>query len=90
MSGTLTVTHMGLAGVNVDKNPLELADNDLQKSQNGIATTTSGQSSLRKRPGLVRFTTTATAGTVLGGSDLTAPDESSGGIHSLYVGRGPA
>ena len=80
---------MGIAGVNVDKNPLELDDNELTQAQNAIATTTSGSSSLRKRPGLLRFTTVATAGIVLGGSDLTTPNISAGGVHSLYVGRGP-
>jgi hypothetical protein len=81
----LIVQGMGLAGVNVDRNPLELADNELTQSQNA---STNGNSSLRKRPGLLNFSTTVTAGTVLGGVSLPFQDQLHG-THYLYVGRGP-
>ncbi len=89
MSAKLTVESLGLNGVNVDKNPLELADNELTVAQNAINDPQSGMSSLRKRKGLIRFTTTATAGTVLGGTDLPFANGAPTGLHYVYLGRGP-
>ncbi len=88
---TLKVTHMGEAGVNVDKNPLELGDNELTKAQNAVADVAAGTSSLRKRRGFIAFNLTAiTEGAVLGGTDLPIKNASSGGVRNLYVGRGLA
>lgn len=88
--GKLSVTHMGEAGVNVDKSPLELADNELAQAQNAQSVVEVGRSALRKRPGLVAFNTAIiTAGSVLGGSDLPLRNTSSSGIRNLYIGRGP-
>lgn len=88
--GLLSVTHMGLAGVNVDKDPLELGDNELEKSQNARADVEAGYSTLHKRPGLIAFNTDAiTAGDVLGGADLPVQNTSTSGIRSLFIGRGP-
>lgn len=83
----ITATGLGLMGVNVDKNPLELDDNELTQAKNAISVT--GRSTVRKRAGLLAFTTTATAGSVLGGVDLAVQDLSSSGVHFVYVGRGP-
>ena len=87
--GKLSVTHMGLAGVNVDKNPLEMGDSELLKGQNAIAETASGVSSLHKRAGLIAVNTAATAGVVLGGIDLPVQDLSPTGTHFVFIGRGP-
>jgi hypothetical protein len=88
--GNLSVTHMGEAGVNVDKNALELADNELVRAQNAISDVVVGRTTLRKRAGLIAFNTSAiTAGSVLGGSDLPVRNSSSSGIRNMYVGRGP-
>lgn len=84
----LTVTHMGEAGVNVDKDPLELGDNELVQAQNAISDVTSGNAVLRKRPGFVAFNTDALSASVLGGSDLPLRNESASGVRSLYLGRG--
>lgn len=87
----INVTHMGEAGVNVDKSPLELADNELTQAQNAISEVVVGRTTLRKRAGLIAFNTTAiTEGTVLGGSDLPTEHKSAGGGRSLYIGRGLA
>jgi hypothetical protein len=81
---------MGEAGVNVDKNALELADNELQRAQNAISDVNKGRSTLRKRAGLLAFNTDViTEGTVLGGADLPVNNTSSEGFRNLYVGRGP-
>lgn len=86
----LTVTHMGLAGVNVDKNPLELGDNELVQSQNAASDVSAGFSTLRKRPGLIAFNTDViTEGDVLGGSDLPLRNTSNTGLRNLFIGRGP-
>jgi hypothetical protein len=84
----LVIEHMGMAGVNVDKNPLELADDELTRAQNAISDPSSGNSTLRKRPGLVAFNTTNTAGVVLGGIDLPLLDKSASGTHYVFIGRG--
>ncbi len=85
----ITVEDFGINGVNVDKNPLELGLGELTQAQNAISDVMSGRSSLRKRPGLVAFTISATAGAVLGGIDLPLQDLSDSGIHWMYIGRGP-
>ncbi len=84
----LIVQGMGLAGVNVDKNPLELGDDELTQAQNASPDPAAGKSSLRKRPGWINFSTTVTAGTVLGGVSLPFLDQLNGD-HYIYVGRGP-
>ncbi len=84
----LIVEGMGLAGTNVDKNPLELGDDELMQSKNAISDPAAGKSSLRKRPGLVNFTDIATAGVVLGGTSVPVLDERNG-THFIYIGRGP-
>lgn len=90
-SSKVIVERMGQAGVNVDKDPLELDDSELVKAQNANAGFTAGMSSLRKRDGLLAFNTVAiTAGTVLGGSDLPIRNNSASGVRNLYIGRGPA
>ena len=89
--GELSVTHMGEAGVNVDKSPLELADNELVQAQNAISEVVVGRTTLRKRAGLIAFNTdTITEGTVLGGSDLPSEHQGASTARNLYIGRGLA
>lgn len=85
----LTIRHMGIAGVNVDNNPLDLDDNQLTQAQNTISDPESGASSLRKRTGLVAFNTATLVTTVLGGSPLPGPNLSIGGSITIYIARGP-
>lgn len=85
----IVVNGWGLRGVNVGLNPLEQDDSDLLRAQNAIADASAGQRSIRKRPGLVAFNTTPTAGAVLGGVDLPLADLATG-TRFLYLGRGPA
>lgn len=87
-TSVIRVTALGAKGVNVDSNPLEMDDNALSQAQNVISDPSSGQSSIRKRPGWLGFSTTPTAGTVLGGIDLPLLDTLTG-THFLYIGRGP-
>lgn len=84
----IVVRAWGTHGVNVDDNPLELDDNDLVQAQNAIGDAGAGTSSIRKRPGLIALTQSATAGTVLGGIDLPLRDLFSG-TRFIYIGRGP-
>lgn len=88
--GSLSVTHMGEAGVNIDKGPLALDDNELVLGQNAFSDVEIGREALRKRPGLIAFNVAAiTAGSVLGGSDLPLRNTSNLGLRGLYIGRGP-
>jgi hypothetical protein len=85
----LTVRTFGTRGVNVDKNPLDLDDDELQSAQNTISDPTSGTSSLRKRPGLLGFNTATLTYTVLGGSPLPGPNLTASGTVTIYLGRSP-
>jgi len=85
----LNVRNMGLRGVNVDNNPLDLEDNQLTQSQNAVTDPASGASTLSKRQGLIGFNTSDVTGSVLGGSPVPGPNLSTGGSVTIYVGRGP-
>lgn len=85
----LVVETLGLKGVNVDRNPFELTDGELVSAQNATSVPTSGAASLRKRPGLLAFTTSLLEGAVLGGIGVPLLDLSSGGTLRIYIGRGP-
>lgn len=87
--GRIVVETMGLRGVNVDKNPLELDPSELTQGQNCISDPSSGRSSLRKRPGLGGFTTSLMSGAVLGGIGVPLLDLSHVGTIRIYIGRGP-
>ncbi len=84
----IKVVDLGLNGVNVDKNPLELATGELIQAQNASTEPSSGNASIRKRPGLVAFTTSTTAGTVLGGIGVPVQNRLTG-IAYFFIGRGP-
>lgn len=82
----IRVNSIGTMGVNVDKNPLELDDNEVRQAQNAISTIGTGRS-IQKRPGLGVFNTTDAAGPVLGGTTVPLIDRFSG-FTTLYLGRG--
>lgn len=58
---------------------------------NYISDPSAGQSSIRKRPGLIAFNTSGFAGPVLGGIDLPLADQSvvQGTGLTIFIGRGP-
>lgn len=85
----LEVRNLGLNGVNVDKDPLELADGELSSGQNAIQDIMAGKSAIRKRPGLLAFNTSAAAGLVLGGTEMPLIDLSVNGNVTIYIARGP-
>jgi hypothetical protein len=85
----LTVRNMGLRGVNVDNNPLDLDDNQLTQAQNAISDPTSGASSVRKRPGLVAANVSTLTNIVIGGASLPNVNISVGGTVTLYISRSP-
>lgn len=87
----LKVFAIGTKGVNVDKDPLELGNDELVQGKNANSMVIDGKSSVGKRPGLGIFTTSATAGAVLGGIDvpLLNLSSNSGSNLTLYIGRYP-
>ena len=86
----LIVEEFGKFGVNVDKSPFDVGDNELLRGANAMSDISSGKSALRKRPGLLAFNTTDTVGVVLGGISLPLIDLSNSGLHvAIYIGRGP-
>ena len=66
MSGLLNIFNLGSHGVNVDKNPVQLEDGELTKSQNAIHDPTGSMGGIRKRPGLVKVNSSAVSGSVFG------------------------
>ncbi len=85
---TIDIKTLGRAGVNVDKDPLELDPDELTQAQNVISTPNAG---IKNRPGLVEFTTAPGSDEVLGGIGLLEPAAGNvGGFEILYIGRGGA
>ena len=66
MAGKLNVYGLGSLGVNVDKNPINLEDGELTKSQNAVHDPVGSMGGLRKRRGLVKVNSIAAAGTIRG------------------------
>lgn len=81
--GKVNLYGLGTAGVNVVKSPLHLEDNELTKAQNAMPDRLSGLGSIRKREGLVAFTTGAMAGAVRG---IAAVPLALPSIRTLHVG----
>lgn len=74
-------------GVNTDKNPLELNDNELIQAQNATTELTSGRSSMRKREGLIALNGSVAAGGIRGGIGVQLADNVSG-VRLMFIGRG--
>lgn len=85
MAGTLKIYKLESMGVNVDSDPLSLADQELRQAQNAIRDPMSADG-LRKRPGLGVFATGA-AGVILGGQGVPLANASGNGTQLLYIGR---
>lgn len=85
----IRVRTMGSAGVNVDKDPFDLADDELTQAANAVSAPEKGESAICKRPGFVGFNTSTVTYSVLGGSPLPGPNLSTGGSVTVYIGRGP-
>lgn len=84
----LTVKTLGRKGVNVDKDPFDLDDDELVQAQNAISNPGKGTAVL-KRPGLVGFNAATLSYAVLGGAPLPGPNLSTGGTVTVYVSRSP-
>ena len=65
--GQLNVYNLGKKGVNVDKSPVHLDDDELTRSQNAIRDQLGVDGGLKNRPGLIEVNGSAAAGSVLGG-----------------------
>jgi hypothetical protein len=88
-SSKLSVKDLGLHGVNVDKDPLELADGECRQLQNAIHEPLGNNAGLSNRPGLIAFNLTGLAGSVLGGIAVPLINLSESGTTLLYIGRAP-
>lgn len=84
----LSVTNLGERGVNVDLNPLQLADNQFRKAQNVISDPLGVELGLTNRPGLIHFNASAANGTILGGESVPLTNLNTGN-RFFYIGRGP-
>lgn len=85
----ISVKSFGSKGVNVDKDPFDLDDDELTSAQNAISDDAKGNASLRKRPGFDDFNASTLTYDVLGGAPLPGPNLSLGGTVTIYIGRGP-
>jgi hypothetical protein len=83
----LLLYNPGIDGVNVDTSPLELKPTELTKAQNAVRDL--AVKGMRNRPGLAAFNLNVAAGSVLGGIGVPFLNESSSGVHFVFVGRGP-
>lgn len=89
MAGKIDVRALGLLGVNVDKDPLELSDNELRRAQNAIHDQLGVNAGIRKRPGRHAFNSATLGGIVLGGIGVPITNLSVQSDPAIYVGRGP-
>lgn len=88
--GKINVKTLGLLGVNVDKNPLELLDGELRSAQNAIHEPLGANAGIKNRPGLTPFNTSSASVAILGGVGVPFADTSAnGGALAIYIGRGP-
>lgn len=90
MPGQIDVYDFGGGGVNLTKDPLELADNELLKSQNAELIrdiNTGGKASLSKRGGLTALNGSALSGAITG--IIPVPLQSSF-VRTLYAALGSA
>lgn len=85
---SLKVMGVGRMGVNVDKNPLELDDNELRQAQNATHEPLGDNAGLTNRPGLAA-TNSALSGSILGGTSVLFPDQTAG-KQVIYIARGAA
>lgn len=84
----LLVYTLGQKGVNVDKNPLQLGEDELRQAQNAISDPLGAELGLSNRPGLEKFNAVAGAGSVLGGIGVPLTNLATG-TRLFYIGRGP-
>lgn len=83
----IRIKTLGLKGVNVDKDPHELAPDELRQAQNAISEVLGAKAGLKNRPGLNEFTTDSGMGPVLGGIGVLEPSGAQNAV-ALYLGRG--
>jgi hypothetical protein len=86
---TLDLRTLGLKGVNVDKDPLELEDDELRQAQNTIHEPLGRNAGITKRPGLTPFNTAVLTGAIRGGIGVPSISTQVSGSPSLFLGRGP-
>lgn len=86
--GVIRIRTLGLKGVNVDKDPLELDPSELRKAQNAIKEPLGANAGITNRPGLLNFSTPTQDGSILGGIGVLTPATSFGGGAFLFLGRG--
>ena len=84
----LFINGLGLKGVNVDLSPLHLDDLHLRKAQNAISDPLGVEVGITKRPGLIKFNSSAAAGSILGGIGVPSLNLQTGQRY-FYIGRGP-
>lgn len=89
MGTSLKLYQLGTMGVNVDEDPLALNDQEFRLAQNAIRDPLGSDTGLKKRPGLLIFNLSLTAGSVLGGVGVPLVDLSPNGAQDLFIGRGP-
>lgn len=88
MSTVFKLYRLGSMGINVDSDPISLQDQELRLAQNTIRDPLGNDSGVRKRPGLVVFSTSAGSAAVLGGIGVPINDQTSNGTHIILLGRG--
>ncbi len=88
MAGILKLYKLESMGVNVDSDPLSLADQELRQAQNAIRDPMEADG-LRKRPGLGFFSTAPAAAPIIGGQSIPQSDLSQNGTQFIFIGRAP-
>jgi len=86
--GKIAVYSLGKKGVNVDQNQLQLEDDEFTKAQNVIGDPLGADAGIKNRPGIIKFNSTAAAGSILGGIGVPLFNQlDSTSIHTFYFAR---
>ena len=84
----IQIRTLGLKGVNLDKDPLQLDVDELRYAQNAISEPLGALSGVKNRPGLGAFTPDDANASILGGIGVLAPNGAANGDGFLFLGRG--
>jgi hypothetical protein len=79
---------MDTYGVVIDTMPVGSPATTFTQTQNGIPDPLGERGAVRKRPGLIEYTTNVAAGAILGGIPVPLANTTLAGNPTIYLGKG--
>ena len=85
----LVIAQLGTGGVNLVKDPLEMADNELLLAQNAEPYREQGVAGVRKRPGLQKINANGAVAPIIGSAPIDNPQSPDPGTAPIIIPYGP-